>query len=70
MQPRSGRVELDVGGLGEGGTYPGVDDLAPHSFSTVASAEPLVVSFTSVGVEDTLRNVRESGEFVVCRPAR
>lgn len=44
----------------------GVDNLAPHSFFTVASAQPPVVSFTSVGVKDTLRNVRESGEFVVC----
>lgn len=44
----------------------GVDNLAPHSFFTVASAEPPVVSFTSVGLKDTLRNVRSTGEFVVC----
>ena len=43
----------------------GVVNLAPHSFFTVASAEPPVVSFTSVGTKDTLRNVRDTGEFVV-----
>lgn len=44
----------------------GVDNLAPHSFFTVASVVPPIVSFTSVGAKDTLRNVRETGEFVVC----
>ena len=39
----------------------GVDNLAPHSFFTVASAEPPVVSFTSVGSKDSLRNIRETG---------
>ena len=48
----------------------GVDNLAPHSFFTVASAEPPVVSFTSVGTKDTLRNVRATGEFVVCLAPR
>jgi flavin reductase (DIM6/NTAB) family NADH-FMN oxidoreductase RutF len=48
----------------------GVDNLAPHSFFTVASAQPPVVSFTSVGSKDTLRNVRETGEFVVCLAPR
>jgi len=43
----------------------GVVNLAPHSFFTVASAEPPVVSFTSVGTKDSLRNIRETGEFVV-----
>ena len=43
----------------------GVDNLAPHSFFTVASVTPPVVQFTSVGPKDTLRNVRETGEFVV-----
>jgi flavin reductase (DIM6/NTAB) family NADH-FMN oxidoreductase RutF len=43
----------------------GVVNLAPHSFFTVASAEPPVVSFTSVGTKDSLRNVRATGEFVV-----
>jgi flavin reductase (DIM6/NTAB) family NADH-FMN oxidoreductase RutF len=44
----------------------GVDNLAPHSFFTVACAEPPILQFTSVGVKDTLRNVEETGEFVVC----
>lgn len=43
----------------------GVVNLAPHSFFTVASAEPPVVSFTSVGTKDSLRNVRATGQFVV-----
>ncbi len=40
-------------------------NLAPHSFFNVASADPPTVLFTSVGDKDTLRNVRETGEFVV-----
>lgn len=43
----------------------GVDNLAPHSFYTVACADPPIVQFTSVGVKDTLRNVRATREFVV-----
>lgn len=43
----------------------GTGNLAPHSFFTVACARPPVVQFTSVGTKDTLRNVRETGEFVV-----
>ena len=43
----------------------GVGNLAPHSFFTVACADPGVVQFTSVGAKDTLRNVQETGEFVV-----
>ncbi len=43
----------------------GVDNLAPHSYFTVASTSPAVVQFTSVGEKDSLRNVRETGEFVV-----
>lgn len=43
----------------------GVDNLAPHSFFTVACARPPIVQFTSVGAKDSLRNVRETGEFVV-----
>ena len=48
----------------------GTDNLAPHSFFTVASAEPPVISFTSVGSKDTLRNIRRTGEFVVCLTPR
>lgn len=44
----------------------GVDNLAPHSFFTIAGVEPAVVSFTSVGEKDSLRNVLDTGEFVVC----
>lgn len=44
----------------------GVDNLAPHSFFTVAGVDPAVLSFTSVGAKDSLRNVLATGEFVVC----
>lgn len=44
----------------------GVDNLAPHSFFTVSCVDPPMIQFTSVGVKDSLRNVRETGEFVVC----
>lgn len=43
----------------------GVDNLAPHSFFTVASTNPPIVQFTSVGEKDSLLNIMESGEFVV-----
>jgi flavin reductase (DIM6/NTAB) family NADH-FMN oxidoreductase RutF len=43
----------------------GVGNLAPHSFFSVASATPPIVMFTSVGRKDTLRNVMDTGEFVV-----
>ncbi|THJ68591.1 flavin reductase family protein [Arthrobacter echini] len=43
----------------------GVDNLAPHSFFTLASVNPPIVQFTSVGVKDSLRNIRATGEFVV-----
>ena len=44
----------------------GVDNLAPHSFFTVASTDPPMVQFTSVGKKDSLRNAVDTGEFVVC----
>ena len=44
----------------------GVDNLAPHSFFTIAGIDPPVVSFTSVGAKDSLRNVLATREFVVC----
>jgi flavin reductase (DIM6/NTAB) family NADH-FMN oxidoreductase RutF len=44
----------------------GVDNLAPHSYFTVSSVRPPVVQFTSVGTKDSLRNITETGEFVVC----
>ncbi|WP_308159526.1 flavin reductase family protein [Arthrobacter sp. ISL-65] len=43
----------------------GVDNLAPHSFFTVASVTPPIIQFTSVGRKDSLRNITERGEFVV-----
>ncbi len=44
----------------------GRGNLAPHSFFTVACVEPPVIQFTSVGRKDSLSNVEETGEFVVC----
>ena len=44
----------------------GVDNLAPHSFFTVSSVDPPIVQFTSVGRKDSLKNVEETREFVVC----
>ena len=43
----------------------GVDNLAPHSFFTVASVSPAIVQFTSVGIKDTVRNIFATGDFVV-----
>lgn len=43
----------------------GVGNLAPHSFFSVACANPPIVCFTSVGEKDTLANVLATGEFVV-----
>ncbi|GAA1142362.1 flavin reductase family protein [Kribbella jejuensis] len=43
----------------------GVLNLAPHSFFTVASVQPPMVQFTSVGRKDSLNNVEATGEFVV-----
>jgi flavin reductase (DIM6/NTAB) family NADH-FMN oxidoreductase RutF len=43
----------------------GTVNLAPHSYFNIMSSEPPIVHFTSSGVKDSLRNVRESGEFVV-----
>lgn len=43
----------------------GVDNLAPYSFFTVASSKPPIVQFTSIGRKDSMRNIEETGEFVV-----
>lgn len=43
----------------------GTDNLAPHSFFTVASVRPPIIQFTSVGEKDTLRNIEATREFVV-----
>ncbi|GAA4629579.1 flavin reductase family protein [Actinoallomurus vinaceus] len=41
------------------------ENLAPHSFFTIASTDPPIVQFTSIGRKDSLRNVEDTGEFVV-----
>ncbi len=43
----------------------GVDNIAPHSFNTVAGIDPATLCFVSVGEKDTLRNARATGEFVL-----
>lgn len=43
----------------------GVDNLAPHSFFTVACVDPPVVQFTSVGRKDSLENAEATREFTV-----
>lgn len=43
----------------------GVENLAPHSFFTVASAVPAILQFTSVGRKDSLTNAVDTGEFVI-----
>ncbi|MHA7283208.1 flavin reductase family protein [Arthrobacter sp. TMS2-4] len=43
----------------------GVDNLAPHSFFTIASVDPPIVQFTSVGRKDSVSNIEATGEFVV-----
>ncbi len=43
----------------------GVDNLAPHSFFTIASVNPPIVVFTSVGRKDSVRNIEATGQFVV-----
>lgn len=43
----------------------GADNLAPHSFTTVAGVDPPTVAFTSIGTKDTLHNCRLVGEFVL-----
>ncbi|MBY8883229.1 flavin reductase family protein [Streptomyces sp. PTM05] len=43
----------------------GAANLAPHSFFNVACVSPPIVQFSSVGRKDSLRNIEETGEFVV-----
>lgn len=43
----------------------GVGNLAPHSFFNIACQRPPMISFTSVGRKDTLRNVLATEYFVV-----
>ena len=44
----------------------GRGNLAPHSFFTVASGRPPVVLFSSLGRKDTVRNIEQTKEFVIC----
>lgn len=44
----------------------GTDNLAPHSFYQIVSTSPPIVMISSMGEKDTTRNIRETGEFVVC----
>ncbi|MFI6359369.1 flavin reductase family protein [Streptomyces sp. NPDC050743] len=41
------------------------ENLAPHSFFSIASTDPPILQFTSIGRKDSLRNVEDTGEFVV-----
>ncbi|WP_328884886.1 flavin reductase family protein [Streptomyces sp. NBC_00316] len=41
------------------------ENLAPHSFFSIASTAPPIVQFTSIGRKDSLRNIEDTGEFVV-----
>jgi flavin reductase (DIM6/NTAB) family NADH-FMN oxidoreductase RutF len=43
----------------------GVQNLAPHSFYTVACVDPPIVQFTSVGRKDSLANAEATGDFTV-----
>jgi flavin reductase (DIM6/NTAB) family NADH-FMN oxidoreductase RutF len=43
----------------------GVENLAPHSFYTVACVDPPVVQFTSVGRKDSLNNIESTKDFTV-----
>lgn len=43
----------------------GVRNVAPHSYFNLVATDPPHVAVSSIGVKDTLRNVRASGEFVV-----
>jgi flavin reductase (DIM6/NTAB) family NADH-FMN oxidoreductase RutF len=42
----------------------GYRNLAPHSYFNLVADIPPHVAFSSIGVKDTLRNVRATGEFV------
>jgi flavin reductase (DIM6/NTAB) family NADH-FMN oxidoreductase RutF len=42
----------------------GVLNLAPYSFFNAFSYKPPIIGFSSTGAKDTLRNARETGEFV------
>lgn len=43
----------------------GTPNLAPHSYTTIASVNPLQLLFVSIGDKDTVKNVRATRSFVV-----
>ncbi len=51
-----------IGWIGSVGTD-GVFNLAPYSFFNAVSDKPHYVMFSSTHVKDSLRNIRETGEF-------
>ncbi|MCD8505396.1 MAG: flavin reductase family protein [Burkholderiaceae bacterium] len=42
----------------------GRPNLAPYSYFNIVSAEPVLLMFASEGFKDSVRNARETGEFV------
>jgi flavin reductase (DIM6/NTAB) family NADH-FMN oxidoreductase RutF len=46
----------------------GILNLAPHSYFMILADDPPVLGFVSSGIKDTLRNIRETGEFVINIP--
>ena len=44
--------------------HDGSVNLAPYSFFNAFNYVPPIIGFSSVGAKDSLRNVRETGEFV------
>jgi flavin reductase (DIM6/NTAB) family NADH-FMN oxidoreductase RutF len=44
--------------------HAGVLNLAPYSFFNAFNYKPPIIGFSSSGAKDSLRNARESGEFV------
>lgn len=42
----------------------GLVNLAPYSFFNAFNYKPAIIGFSSVTAKDTLRNVRETGEFI------
>jgi flavin reductase (DIM6/NTAB) family NADH-FMN oxidoreductase RutF len=42
----------------------GIVNLAPYSFFNAFNYKPPIIGFASTGQKDTVRNVRETGEFV------
>jgi flavin reductase (DIM6/NTAB) family NADH-FMN oxidoreductase RutF len=43
----------------------GIDNLAPFSFFSVSSTDPLIVQFTAVGAKHSADNAAATGQFVI-----